>query len=211
MGKILQGILGGFKGKVGPLTGSSWKGIQVIKSRPTSVAYPGTAAQVAQTSKMTGVVALAKALLSQWIKPLFDRFAIKQSGYNVFTSRNLPFFPAGLLNDPTNLVMSEGSMLAYTPTASGNVGSTIITVTWDNAEKTDPLALGTDVAYACVMKADGTVLGISSGSPRSGETIDITTSENMTAVELTVFLAFKAANGLRVSNAAYAQFTPQAL
>lgn len=210
MGKILQGVLGGFKGKVGPLTGSSWKGIQVIKSRPTSVAYPGTAAQVAQTSKMTGVVALAKVLLSQWVKPLFDRFAIKQSGYNVFTALNLNAFPAGVLSDPTDLIMSQGSMLAFTPSASGNVGSTIITVAWDNNEKTDPLALSTDVAYACVMKADGTVLGVSSGSNRGDESIDITTSEPMTAIPLTVFLAFKAANGLRVSNADSDTFTPQA-
>ena len=48
MGKIKQGILGGFKGKVGTVIGASWNGIAYMKGLPQSQKDPKTAAQVAQ-------------------------------------------------------------------------------------------------------------------------------------------------------------------
>ena len=48
MGKIKQGILGGFKGKVGTVIGSSWNGIAYMKGLPQSQKDPKTAAQMAQ-------------------------------------------------------------------------------------------------------------------------------------------------------------------
>ena len=48
MGKIKQGILGGFKGKVGTVIGSSWNGIAYMKGLPQSQKDPKTPAQVAQ-------------------------------------------------------------------------------------------------------------------------------------------------------------------
>jgi hypothetical protein len=42
MGKISQGILGGISGKVGNVIGGSWKGIDYIRVKPSSVANPRT-------------------------------------------------------------------------------------------------------------------------------------------------------------------------
>ena len=48
MGKIKQGILGGFTGKVGTVIGSSWNGIAYMKGLPQSQKDPKTAAQMRQ-------------------------------------------------------------------------------------------------------------------------------------------------------------------
>lgn len=48
MGKIKQGILGGFKGKVGTVIGSSWNGIAYMRGLPQSQKDPKTATQIAQ-------------------------------------------------------------------------------------------------------------------------------------------------------------------
>ena len=48
MGKIKQGILGGFKGTVGTVIGSSWNGIAYMKGLPQSQKDPKTAAQLRQ-------------------------------------------------------------------------------------------------------------------------------------------------------------------
>ena len=48
MGKIKQGILGGFKGKVGTVIGASWNGIAYMRGLPQSVKNPKTPAQQAQ-------------------------------------------------------------------------------------------------------------------------------------------------------------------
>lgn len=48
MGKIKQGILGGFRGKVGTVIGASWNGIAYMKGLPQSQKDPKTAAQMRQ-------------------------------------------------------------------------------------------------------------------------------------------------------------------
>ena len=48
MGKIKQGILGGFKGKVGTVIGASWNGIAYMKGLPQSQKDPKSAAQMRQ-------------------------------------------------------------------------------------------------------------------------------------------------------------------
>ena len=48
MGKIKQGILGGFKGKVGTVIGASWNGIAYMRGLAQSVKNPKTAAQLQQ-------------------------------------------------------------------------------------------------------------------------------------------------------------------
>ena len=40
MGKISQGILGGFSGKVGTVIGGNWKGIDYMRSKASKVTNP---------------------------------------------------------------------------------------------------------------------------------------------------------------------------
>lgn len=89
MGKIKRGILGGFQGKVANVVGTSWKGIAVMKALPLSVANPRTVGQVNQRNKFQRIVEAASILLAKYVKPLNDRFAQGQSGYNLFVSRNI--------------------------------------------------------------------------------------------------------------------------
>jgi len=206
MGKIKQGILGGYSGKVGPTTGSSWKGINVVKSRPVSVAYPGTAAQVAQTSKMTGIVAFAKQILAVWVKPLWDRFAVQSSGYNQFVRANIANFVGGAFPAVADLVMSQGSMLSNPCTATPAVPAASVVVTWENDAISDPLALDTDVAYIVIVNDNGEFFGSASGDDRVDETSTVLFPSNLPAGNYAAFLAFKAANGTRVSAASFDTF-----
>ena len=62
MGKIKQGILGGFKGKVGTVIGASWNGIAYMRGLPQSVRNPKTVAQEAQRAFFRDVQDLAGQL-----------------------------------------------------------------------------------------------------------------------------------------------------
>ena len=53
MGTFKNGILGGFSGTLGPAVGSSWKGINVIRSRPTRKRYRTSEEKTRQNNKMT--------------------------------------------------------------------------------------------------------------------------------------------------------------
>lgn len=116
MGIIKQGILGGFSGKVANVVGSSWKGIAVMKSLPLSVANPRTAPQIAQRTKFSNTVAFAVSILSGFIKPLWDRFAQQQSGFNAFISANVDLFENEVPSPLEDLQLSRGKMLKTNPT-----------------------------------------------------------------------------------------------
>lgn len=204
MGKLKQGILGGFTGKVANVTGSSWKGISVVKSRPLSVAYPGTAGQVAQTNKMSGCVAFAITILSYWIKPLWDRFAVQMSGYNAFVRANIAEFSDGVINDYANLVMTAGKMQAIPFEAEVTGGGNDVTLDWSQSEVQDNLALPTDVAFAIVVNETTDVMMFGGAATRFDEGVVITGFNNISTGDvLHCWVAFKAANGTRVSNTSY--------
>ena len=71
MGKIKQGILGGFKGKVGTVIGSSWNGIAYMKGQAPSVRNPKTAAQMTQRNFFKEVQELAAQISNEQLAFLF--------------------------------------------------------------------------------------------------------------------------------------------
>ena len=71
MGKIKQGILGGFKGKVGTVIGSSWNGIAYMRGQAQSVRNPKTPAQMIQRDFFKEVQDLAGQFSNEQLAFLF--------------------------------------------------------------------------------------------------------------------------------------------
>ena len=71
MGKIKQGILGGFKGKVGTVIGSSWNGISYMRGQAQSVRNPKTPAQMIQRDFFKEVQDLAGQFSNEQLAFLF--------------------------------------------------------------------------------------------------------------------------------------------
>lgn len=143
-----QGILGGLSGSVGNVTGSSWKGIAVLKSKPLSVANPQTAAQVAQRAKMTSCVAMLKTCLSEVIKPMNDRFASKMSGFNYALQESITAFDdSGAFATPANFKISRCTNKAQLIDAiAADANILKLNVSWTSDAGTG-YALGTDKMY----------------------------------------------------------------
>lgn len=94
MGVIKQGILGGISGKVGTVIGGTWKGIDYLRARPTSVANPNTDKQQNQRSKFSTVLNFLKPL-SGFLSVGFRNYATKMTGFNVAMSYNVKNAVAG--------------------------------------------------------------------------------------------------------------------
>jgi hypothetical protein len=111
MGKINQGILGGFSGSVGPVIGGSWKGIEYIRAKPMSYKYDPSEEQIAHTNQFTANIAFAKLVKSSLIKPIWNIMAVKMSGFNLFVKVNKDVFDeTGQLADFENLILSVGNL-----------------------------------------------------------------------------------------------------
>lgn len=206
MGKIKQGILGGFSGKVANVVGSSWKGIAVMKSLPLSVANPRTAAQLLQRNRFSLLVGFAASLLSTIVKPLWDRFAQKMSGFNDFVSNNFDaFFVGQAAIDYEKLVISKGKMLAPTISAITEIEPGIITITF-SSDDSDPYALADDQVYLAAIDIESKkAFPLSAGEyTRDDSPISITLPANLdTTHDHYVYMAFKRIDGTIVSDSGY--------
>jgi hypothetical protein len=206
MGILKQGILGGISGSVGNVTGSSWKGIAVIKAKPLSVANPKTASQTAQRGKFSNAVAFAKEILSSVIKPLWDRFAQQKSGFNAFIQENIDLFTSAMPATPADLVISKGKMektviASVVPDAGGNE----VGITWAD-DSGEGMKLTSDVPFAVVVnETTEEVVGYSGEGSVDREDLSVTVSLDSvsTGDVLRCYLAFRRADGTVVSNTDY--------
>ena len=85
MGKIKQGILGGFKGTVGTVIGSSWNGIAYMKGKPQSVKNPRTDKQTTQRTFFKEVQSLVTQLSDEQLASLFPSVTRGMTRRNMLT------------------------------------------------------------------------------------------------------------------------------
>jgi hypothetical protein len=111
MGIINQGILGSVSGTVGNVVGGTWKGIPYLRIKASGHNDANTAAQIIQRIRFAACVELAKSLLDVLVRPIWDKKAVKMSGFNYFVQTNLDAFDqTGQLTLPENLSLSVGDL-----------------------------------------------------------------------------------------------------
>lgn len=199
MGVLNRGILGGFRGSVGPVVGTSWKGLDVMKSKPLSVANPRTTGQVSQRNKFGAVVAMGSKWLADTVKPLWDRFAQGESGFNAFISANIANFDSlGDIATPESIIIARGTLDVLNNTQAVSQPSPgAFQVTWDTAG-----GFSTDQVYITMLnettgyyQSFPTAHTRADGSGFYTSTVPFTTSD-----VIRVYAAAKRADGTQVSN-----------
>jgi hypothetical protein len=209
MGVIKQGILGGFQNKVGPVIGSSWKGIATMRAMPISVANPRTAPQVSNRNRFSFASKQGSRILSTIIKPLWDRFAQGQSGFNDWVKTNIEFMNANQIAQPSEIIMSRGVITGGAiidvvgRAATGQVEIEISNITTGDS-------LPTDQAYVAVYTAGGNQLwGWANIGARStmGSVKTLQTAPNafLNGETLYAWIMFRRADGSKVSDSTYGE------
>lgn len=209
MGIIKRGILGGFSGSVANVVGSSWKGIATMRSKPLSVANPKSAGQVEQRSKFSFAVMIAGILLVSFIKPFWDRFAVKMSGYNSFIKTNIAAFGDWSTTIWASILMSVGK-IGITPIVDVECQPTTDTcrVYWDSDAGSNN-KLSTDEAFIVLVNESQQNVNVSSTSvARSVGSMEITTPTDFKNSDLLhVYLCFRRLDGSMVSTSSYFTFS----
>ncbi|NTW77529.1 MAG: hypothetical protein HGB33_07130 [Syntrophaceae bacterium] len=141
MGIILQGILGGFSGKVGPVVGAKWKDIDYMRSYVIP-SNPQTVDQTTQRDKFKKCVLYGRDLLGSLLQPYWDMFYSNMSGFNAWISNNLNLLD-GSKQLTASAIMSKGTLEGVSAvTATYATASGEVELTWDgtifgNGETTD--------------------------------------------------------------------------
>lgn len=206
MGKINQGILGGFSGKVGNVVGGSWKGIEYMRIMPASVANPQTPAQLDQRQKFSVVMGFLQPM-TQFLRTGFKSFAVKMTGVNAAMSYNLHNAVTGAYPDYAinyaNALVARGNLAAALNQAAVAGAAGTIVFTWDdNSSEIGASAVDKSllVVYNPVKHQAVTVNEL---AERADVTQTITVPDSFIGDQVQCYIAFIAANG-KVSNSRFA-------
>ncbi len=205
MGKINQGILGGLSGKVGNIIGGSWKGIDYIRIKPSSVANPRTVGQVNQRNKFTAALEFLQPN-KDFINIGYKSLAIKKTAFNAAMSEILANAITGVAPNFTvdfeNALLSKGTLPGVLDAGASFTTPGQVVFSWTdnstgiNANETDKAML---LVYNPLKKESVTNLV---GSTRLDEGFSLAVPANYAGDLLHTYIAFISIDG-KVSNSSY--------
>lgn len=206
-------LIGKTRRSIGNVTFSTWKGINIMKSKPITVANPRTDKQQQQRDAQKQMVFLARNI-SAAIKLGFNQLAIGMSAYNAFLSYNLKNAfdmsqPPVATLDPLKLLVSKGT-IASTPivnivATAGEMGGTI---TMQGGALQPGQSLSDQL---CLVFIDwnsfnySTVINLGTRA-QNGHTFSLSTSFNY-GTEIIVYAFYVSADGKRSSTSVWNSVT----
>lgn len=196
MARVSNTLIGAASGRVGNAVFSTWKGINVLKEKPASVANPNTDNQIMRRSALSQMVSAFRQMPSA-IRAGFKKLAVGKSEWNAFASYNLRNsfdFSAPPAADIVlaDVLVSKGTIAATTlATAVADVSLATIVCTF-NATVTAPGQSLTDKALICAYNIDqDDWTGATTADLRSAGTADIPLPAGWIANDdVQVYLAF---------------------
>lgn len=208
MGTYRNGAFGSFKGKVGNLVGSYWRGIPYMRSIPDHVTDPKTPAQQLQRAKFGLMMGFLKK-----IKPVL------KAGFETDTSRRTAFNSAASFNlknaitgeDPENLQIDFAALSVNrgpltppdsTSFVSENPGE--VTINWQS-DTTFGSASDDDEAIILLYNTtkDRALYIVEDGPIRSEESYTLNLPSVYEGDELEGYLSFVRPNGSEASDSTY--------
>lgn len=206
MGKINQGILGGFSGKVGTVIGGRWKNINYMRAKASSVTNPRTEAQLIQRSKFATVLRFLQPL-TEFLRTGFKLYSNGMTQFNSAMSYNLNNAVIGnypnFLLDYTKVLVSRGHLTGALNPITENEGPRQISISWDvntgvgNAKDSD-FAL-----IAIYNPSKGEAITETKETHRSEGRREMNLPQDYTGDTLQIFLGFISEDGKNVSNSSY--------
>lgn len=162
MARISKGILGGFSGTVGPVVGSSWKGIAVMKSRPVYkrvvIATPDQLNQRGLFGTLSQLVIRLSSVVNIGFRAQANQMTMLNAAFIANYGRAVSGTYPSYTIDYDRLTLAKGGLIGVdNPTATDN-GAGGCDVSWqDNTGQSGALA-DDEVIVAIVNKVKETVI-----------------------------------------------------
>lgn len=206
MAKFNKGILGPLSGKIGPVIGSSWKGVTYLKTvTKNPINRVPTPAQQAHYRKFV--------FLTRWLRPLhpylmigFRNLAAETTEINAAFSHN---FKAALIGSGDNLQLDYQSVRICRGDLKGIyqpnlilLNENTIQVSWQNIE--GPLSQYNDQLILVVYNDELSIAdGFTGGVKRSAKTCTFIFDQRLVGKPFHVFVGLIAMNGREISESQY--------
>lgn len=194
MGKYKKGILGAFSGKVGTVVGSTWNGIDYMRSLPRPSTKAPTDLQMIHRGKFGLVTGFLKPI-SSLVNLGYRTQASGMTGYNVATADMMAAAITGIYPDfevdYTKVLFSKGSLtgvFSVVPT-SPNPGE--VNLAWaDNSGSGTGLATDKAVVLIYNPAKSAFVYNLNNGALRSAAAETIILPAEFSGDTIQVWIAF---------------------
>jgi len=206
MAKLSKGILGGISGTVGNVVGGRWRGIDYIRSKPTSVRNPKTEAQQAQRMRFKLVMSFLKKS-RPFINIGFSNNSRGQTAMNRAMSINVREAITGTYPDleinPEALTVSVGDLRGASTFAMDLTVAETATITWSNDAASGNAANEDGAMVLLFNPAKQAVVYSLYGASRQDETLQLAVPQSWSGEPVAGFLAFRSESGTGVSDGIY--------
>ena len=206
MATYKQGILGGFKGKVGTVIGSFWKGRNVMRAVPNHVNDPQTPAQMAQRQKFSLVSHFVNSVFG-FVKVGYGNYAATETEANAAVRDNLAnavvVSGESISLDLDRVQLSKGSLLNVESPACTAGTSHSVNVSWTDNTGAAAEALGTDSVMVCLFdQAKSASTYDTTSATRADAALTVHYPSGWAGDTVTVFIATRNADTSICSNSA---------
>jgi hypothetical protein len=149
MAIVQNPLTGRSKQKFANAVFSTWKGKNVVKSKPLSVGNPRTELQTKQRSRFTTAVNATRGV-TDFIRKAFKESAIGMTEFNVFVKKNIQNIDLSVLGncviDPNAVIVSAGSLTGLAGASISMLGSNEVDVFWSDNSNGSTI-YGTDMVH----------------------------------------------------------------
>jgi hypothetical protein len=194
MGKYNKGILGAFSGKVGTVIGSSWNGIDYMRSLPRPSSKAPSDLQLIHRSKF-GLVNGFLGPVSNLVNLGYKSLATRKTGYNVAIAEMMSDAITGIYPDfeidYTKIFFSKGSLTGVYGVLASSVTPGEINMSWaDNSGS--GTAKATDKAVVLIYNPakSAFVYNLENGALRDAAADSIILPAEFSGDEVQVWIAF---------------------
>ena len=134
MGKIKQGILGGFRGKVGTVVGSYWNGIFYMKALPQSYRKGRSGSQKMQQGYFKELITLAMSLSNEDLEFIYPKKPKGMTRRNLLVKQLASY--AAVVDKSKTVDLDSLATLGNAPTTdlpavSVAANRTVLQISWD--------------------------------------------------------------------------------
>ena len=203
MATILNGILGGFSGKVGTVVGACWNGIDYMRALATNVTNPKTPAQLEQRAKFKVVISFLRSMIS-FLRTGFRSQAIKMSAFNAAMAYNLKNAITGAYPnytlDYTKVLVSNGALAGVVNGAAASTIAGKVDFTWDDNSLGGDIMADDKVLLLVYNPLRNQSVSLKGGKTRAEGADSLTVPDLFSGETLECYIGFIGAGGAEVSN-----------
>jgi len=206
MGKIKNGILGAFSGKVGNVIGATWNGVHYMRAVPVNVRDPKTPKQLAQRQRFSLITSVTRKF-----KPVIDtgfqRGSGRISAINRAVSYNIKNAITGeypeLEVDFENLSLSRGDLTGSSGISVNSEPGGEIQITWNDNSGDGSARAGDTLFAACYNKEAERLFYQPAAATRDEIECTLSLPDSFYGSDIEIWVFFVSENETDVSDSEY--------